>query len=226
MTPRAPSRLAVLARLAALARLAVLVCCGVLMLFQALPAAQAEPLGGTIDQRSRQQVAALFASVREAAARGDGAAVLAQLSRTTLARVEAIRTAARLGSAAPLTGFTPSEKLGVLGLRRHFTTAQLRSLRTPELVGRILGSHGLKPETVRDAELGQVAISGNRASAPVLVKGQPTPARAEFVREAGQWRVDLTRSTATADTLLRVLIQLSGQSEEAYLGRILDRFRH
>ena len=189
------------------------------------PSLRADPLAGTIDQRSRQQVAAVFAAERMALADGDGAAALAQLSRASQARLEVIRNAARLGATAPLNGFSPSEKLGVLGLRRHFTPDQLRRLRTPELIGQALGSRGLKPETVRTAELGPLNLSGNRASAPLLIEGQPSLARAEFVREGGQWRIDLGRSTSAADSLLRMLIQLSGKSEEVYLGRLLDHMR-
>lgn len=190
----------------------------------ALPA-MADPLGGTVDQRSRQQVATLFATARAALAAGDGVTLAAQFTRASLARLEAIRNAARLGSAAPLTGFSPSEKLGVLGLRKHFTPAELRRLRTSELIGRAARGHWLKPETVRAAELGPVALAGNHATAPVLVDGQPSLARAEFLREGGQWRLDLTRTTSTADTLLRVLIPLSGQPEDAYLGRLLEHLR-
>ena len=196
----------------------------VLALLWPVPA-PAEPLGGTIDQRSRQQVTALFAAARSSLATGDGAGALALASRASLSRLETIRNAARMGSAAPLTGFSPSEKLGVLGLRRHFTAADLRRLRTPELVNRLLASHWMKPETVRGAELGPLVLAGSRASAPVLIGGQPSLAHAEFVREGGQWRFDLTRTTATADTLLRVLISLSGQSEEVYLGHLLDHLR-
>ncbi|MEI6557553.1 MAG: hypothetical protein WCO00_04040 [Rhodospirillaceae bacterium] len=186
---------------------------------------RAEPLGGTIDQRSRQQVTALFTAGQTAMVKSDGAALLGQLSRASRTRLEAIRAAARLGPAAALAGFSPSEKLGVLALRKHFTPTQLRHLGTPDLVGHALGSHWLKPETLRGAELGPVALSGNRASAPVLIEGRPSLARAEFVREGGQWRIDLTRTTSSADTLLKVLIQLSGRGEEAYLGQLLAHLR-
>ena len=187
--------------------------------------AVADPLGGPVDQRARQQIATLFATARAALAAGDGVTLLAQLSRGSLARLEAIRNAARLGSAAPLTGFSPSEKLGVLGLRKHFTAAELRRLHTSELIGRAARARWLKPETVREAELGAVALAGSRASAPVLIDGKPSIAHADFLREGGQWRLDLTRTTSTADTLLRVLIPLSGQPEETYLGRLLDHLR-
>ena len=185
----------------------------------------AEPLSGTIDQRSRQQVTAVFTEMRTALTTGNGAAALAQLSRASIARLEAVRNAAKLGSAAPLAGFSPSEKLGVLGLRRHFTPADLRRLKTPDLLNRAITARWVKPDMLRTAELGPVAVSGNHASAPVLVDGKPSLARAEFLRESGQWRLDLARTTASADTLLRVLIPLSGQSEESYLGHLLDHLR-
>ncbi len=209
----------------ALSRL-ILVLCGLALTVGPSRPAAADPLAGPLDQRSTQQVTALFATVRDAVAKGDGNSVLSHLTRGSQSRLEAIRSAAKLGSAAPLSGLAPSEKLGVLGLRRHFSPAQLRHLLTPDLVISILSSRGIHPDMVREAELGPIKLSGNRASAPILIKGQPSLARAEFEREAGQWRIDLSRSTATADTLLRVLTQLSGQGEEAYLSRILDRARH
>ena len=196
----------------------------VALLSAAMPAF-ADPLAGTLDQRARQQVGTLFGTARAALAAGDARTLLAQLSRRSLMSLEAVRNAARMGEAAPLTGLGPSEKLGVLGLRRHFSAADLRRLRTADLVGRLLAGRWLKPATVRGTQLGDITLTGSQASAPLLINDRPSLANAHFVREGGQWRLDLARTAATADSMLRLLIQFSGQSEDAYLGHLLDRWR-
>ena len=194
-------------------------------LLTAAAPALADPLVGSLDQRARQQVETLFGTARAALAAGDGPTLLAQLSRRSLMRLEAVRNAARLGDAAPLTGLGPSEKLGVLGLRRHFSATDLRRLRTADLVGRLLAGRWLRPATVRETQLGDITVAGNEASAPLLIDGRPSLADAHFVREGGGWHLDLTRTAATADSMLRLLIQFSGQPEDAYLGHLLDRWR-
>ena len=188
-------------------------------------AARADPLRPPADARAEARIGALFTEARGALGGGDGAAVLPLLSRASLARLEAIRAAARNGAAANLTSFGPAEKVAVLSLRRFLTPAQLRTMRTPELANHALAEHWLGPSAIDQASLGPLAIEGDRASAPLLVKGKPGLVRAAFLRESGQWKIDLIPTVTVADDLLRLFAGIAGQSEDVYAAKLAGRMR-
>ncbi len=186
-------------------------------------AADADGLAQPADPRTREQVEQVFAAARSALASGNGAAALPLLSRDSRSRIEAIRTAARAGSAASLGRFTPAEKVAVLSLQRFLTPAQLRHSTTPDLINHALAEHWLSPATIADSTLGKLMVDGTRASAPLLLKGRPSLVSATFVRDGGQWRIDLGRTVAVADEFLRAFAAIAGRTEDAYVGELVGR---
>ncbi|MEI8394466.1 MAG: hypothetical protein WCF85_07005 [Rhodospirillaceae bacterium] len=177
------------------------------------------------ERAARQQVDAVFTAARLALQKGDGMTLLGLLTRTSRSRLEAIRSTARSGSVAPLDRFSPSEKLAVLSLRRFVPAAELRRLKTAELIEYALERHWLRPETVAEAGLGVITLEGDRAGAPLIVKGKPGLLRAEFLREGGHWRIDLTRTGALADGLIRLFAGVAGQSDEDYVRHLVGRLK-
>ena len=209
-------------------RLGVLIALTVLLAILGMavdpPGLQAEPLIGTRDAAARQQIQTLFADARSRVTAGDGAGVLSLVSRATLARVEAVHTASRVVT-TPLAGLGPSEKLAARTLRRFVPAAQLRRQPLSELVSKALTQHWLDSAMVDNTELGIIAVNGTHASAPVLVRGRPALVRAEFVRDGGRWRIDLTPTLTATDGLLRMFAGLSGQSEDEYIEKLVGRLR-
>jgi len=185
--------------------------------------ARAEPLHAPADLRTQQQIARLFEEARAALDAGQGGAVLPLLSRATLARLEAIRSAARIGSAAGSARLSPAERVAALTLQRFMPPNRLRELRTAELADAALAEHWLSPGTIHQASLGPVTVEGLHADAPLLVKGKPGLISVAFIREGGQWRIDLTPTVAVADGLLSLFASLAGVSEDDYAGKLVAR---
>jgi hypothetical protein len=195
----------------------------VLVLTAALPARAADGLVLPVESRTQAQIEQVFTEARSALAAGNGGAVLPLLSRDSRSRIEAIRTAARAGAAAGLARFSPSEKVAVLSLQRFLTPAQLRRWATTDLINHALTQHWLHPATIAESSLGKLTLDDNRASAPLLLKGKPTLVSAHFVRDGDQWRIDLGRTVAVADELLRAFASITGRSEDIYVDELVER---
>ncbi len=166
------------------------------------------------DAQTQEQVQQVFTTARSALAAGNGGAVLPLLSHDSRSRLEAVRSAARAGTAANLTPLGPAEKVAVLSLQRFVSQAQLRRLTLPELINHALAEHWLSPATIAESGLGKLTVEGTRASAPLLLKGRPSLVSAAFVRDGGQWRIDLGRTVAVADEMLRAFAAIGGRSED------------
>ncbi len=175
---------------------------------------QEAPTAQITDPRALEQIERLFAAAQSALAKGDGSAVLPLLSRASRSRIEAVHSAARAGSAANLTPLSPAEKVAVLSLQRFVPHAQLQRWTPSDLINRALAEHWLGPATIAQSSLGKLTFNGSRASAPLLLKGRPSLVSAAFVRDGSQWRIDLGRTLAVADELLRAVASLSGRGEE------------
>jgi hypothetical protein len=57
----------------------------------------------------------------------------------------------------------------------------------------------------------------------LLLKGKPSLVSATFVRDGGQWRIDLGRTVGVADSLLRAFAAIAGRSEDAYVTELVGR---
>jgi hypothetical protein len=170
-----------------------------------------------------QDVAAVsetFVAARQALLAKDGRGVLELLSRDSLARVERTRKAALDGD---VTGLAPSEKFGALGLQRFLKPAELKRMTPAQIVEFGLQKNWLGPNIITQAGMEKVSVRGDRASGTLVVNQRPVMVPADFVREGGDWRVDLTRAMDLTDAIVRGTAMATKRSEDAVVREILDR---
>lgn len=170
-----------------------------------------------------QDVAAVgetFIAARQALLAKDGRGVLELLSRDSLARVERTRKAALDGD---VTGLAPSEKFGALGLQRFLKPAELKRMSPAQIVEFGLQKNWLGPNIITQAGMEKVSVRGDRASGTLVVNQRPVMVPADFVREGGDWRVDLTRAMDLTDAIVRGTAMATKRSEDAVVREILDR---
>ncbi|WP_084536513.1 hypothetical protein [Azospirillum halopraeferens] len=184
------------------------------------PAAVAAPAPRTGEERA---VAAVFDEARAALAAGRGAAVVPLLSRASQDALERVRTAARAGDRASLVALGPAEKFAALGLRRHLSAAELRRMKVADIADHALAKRWLGPDAIADSALGPVRVAGDRASALLLVRNKPSPVPADFVRENGAWRIDVTGVLKFGGAMLQGMAAMAGKSEEAFIADLLDQ---
>ncbi|WP_158047016.1 hypothetical protein [Skermanella pratensis] len=172
---------------------------------------------------AHQDVAAVgetFVAARQALLAKDGGGVLELLSRESLARVERTRKAALDGEIA---GLGPSEKFGALGLQHYLKPAELRRMTPAQIVEFGLRKNWLGPNVITQAGMEKVSVRGDRASGTLVVNQRPVMVPADFVRENGEWRVDLTRAMDLTDAIVRGTAMATKRSEDAVVREILDR---
>ncbi|MGQ9365589.1 hypothetical protein [Azospirillum sp. ST 5-10] len=187
----------------------------------AFPAAAAAPAPEPSPEE--RAVAAVFDKARAALAEGRGAAVLPLLSRDSAAALEDVRRAARAGDRASLAKLGPAEKFAALGLRRYLSPAELRRMKAADIADHALAKGWLGPNVIAQSALGPVRVRGDRASALLLVKNKPSPVPADFVREGGQWRIDLTGVLKFGGAMLQSLAALAGKTDEVFITDLLDK---
>jgi hypothetical protein len=181
------------------------------------------PLAATVRAASPDEaaVAQAFEALRGAVRSGDGKKLLGGLSRDSLARLEAVRTAARRPGADGK--LSPVERLAAAGLRRTTTPADLNRKSLDDIAAAAFQRHGAFGRDADKASLGPLRVNGERAGAPLLVDGQPTLFSADFVRESGAWKLDLRPSLKRADMLLIGMAAMKGTSEDALIETILSQ---
>lgn len=168
------------------------------------------------------RIAETFVTARTALQAGDGAGAVALLSEADIGRMERVRNAALAGPGPALDALAPAERLGALSLRHYMEPAEIRKHDAPGLVEQALARGWLDPDIIGRAGLGKVSVKGDRASGALLVDGQPALVPAAFVREGGEWRIDLGQPLQIADALIRTTALLSKRTEDQVVDEILE----
>lgn len=185
----------------------------------AIPAAAAPPPGSP----EEREVAAVFESARTALSQKRGAAVVPLLSRASVDKLETVRDAARSGGDAGLNRLEPAEKFAAMGLRRYVGPADLRRMSLSDLADHGIQKGWLGPNIIASSGLGPVRVKGDRASALLMVDNRPALVPADFVREGGKWRIDLTNVFTFGSQMLKGFAAMSGKSDEAYIADLLEK---
>lgn len=168
-------------------------------------------------------VVAVFERARGALGAGEGAAVLGMLSKGSVSKLDTIRSAARAGDGPSLQRLDSAGRFAALGLRRFLTPAELRRMKTADIADLALKKGWLGPNVISQAGLGPVRVRGDRANALVLVDGKPSLVQADFVREGGQWRIDLTQLFNTSSAMIDGFAAIAGKSERQFIDETLEK---
>ncbi|CAK0753619.1 exported hypothetical protein [Azospirillaceae bacterium] len=196
---------------------------GVSFLAFVLFALFARPVGAVGPDRDREAIQETFQAARAALLGGNAPALLALASHQTRSRIEAIRITAQSGDPQRLSRLGPTDRLAAQSLRRIIPPNELHHLQTQELLRRAMAQNWLPVETINNAALGEPKLHGMRAMAPVLVNRRPTVVRADFLRETGHWRIDLTRLTTLTDAMISGAAAAGGKSEDDVIAELLAK---
>lgn len=168
-------------------------------------------------------VVATFERARGALGEGKGATVLGMLTKGSVAKLEAVRTAAHAGDGPSLDRLDSAGRFAALGLRRFLSPAELRRMKTADIADVALKKGWLGPNIISQAALGPVRVKGDRANAVILVDGKPSLVQADFVRESGQWRIDLTQLFNTSSAMLSSFAAIAGKDERQFTDELLEK---
>ena len=183
-------------------------------------AAPAKPPAPTLDLR---RISETFENARAALAARRGAEVLPLLSRESRRRLEEIHRAARTGDGAAMQRLGPGERFAAQGLRRFVKPEELRRMSLGEVADLAIARGWLGPNIIARSSLSRATVVGDRATGRLMVDHKPALVPADFVREGGQWRIDLTMVFTYAGQMLTGMAAMSGKTEAAYIDELLNR---
>ncbi|CAO3419043.1 hypothetical protein [Azospirillum endophyticum] len=170
-----------------------------------------------------REVAATFDAARNALAEKRGSAVIPLLTRNSVRTLESVREAARQPGDAPLQRLEPAERFAAMGLRRYLGPAELRRMSVGDIANHALAAGWLGPNVISRSSLGPVRVKGDRASGLLMVDNRPALVPADFVRENGSWRIDLSGVLTFGGQMLKGFAAMAGKDETAYINELLDR---
>ncbi|WP_207480268.1 hypothetical protein [Arenibaculum pallidiluteum] len=162
-----------------------------------------------------------FVGVRAALRDRDGAAVLASLSQEDRQRLDRIRAAA--GEGKGLSALGPSERFAALGLRHYMKPADIKRRDAAGLAEYALDQRWLDPRDIGRAGLSRVRVQGDRASGTLVIDNKPQIVPANFVKEQGRWKLDLSPTLQMTDALIRTQAGLTRRTEDQVIVEILER---
>lgn len=180
----------------------------------------ASPPRATPEER---EVAAAFDAARAALSEQRGGAVVPLLSRASVKSLESVRAAARTPGDAAVERLEPAERFAALGLRRYLGPSELRRMSVGDIADHALKQGWLGPNIIARSALGPVRVKGDHASGLLMVDNRPAMVPADFVREGGQWRIDLANVFSFGSQMLKGFAAMSGKDETAYITDLLDK---
>jgi hypothetical protein len=163
-----------------------------------------------------------FTSYTQAALEKDGARAVQHLASSIYAFYDQARRDALTAVEVDVRGQTIAAQLTVFTMRGSLDPTLLRSATPPELVVAAIDAGLVGEQGIQNTQLGEVAVVGDTASAPVLSAGQPSGIRFNFVREEGAWKLDLLPLLQTANVAFRNLATEQGITVDQLIDQTLE----
>lgn len=171
-------------------------------------------------EQEKIDVRATFDSYKKALTNKQGERAAELVDSGTLNYYQQMRDKALSAEAREVRAMSSSDKINVLVFRHLIPLAQLK-----QMDGRAVFVHsvneGWTGSSAGSAEIGDVKVAGNSASAPVMARGRPTNLSFEFKKEEGKWRLNLLAQLAVADQVMKTMAATSGQDENAMVLQML-----
>jgi len=160
-----------------------------------------------------------FGDYQKALLDGDGAKAAEVVSARTIAYYDDALTQALSTPREKLAKLDIITKLMVLRLRHEFDKARLTGMSGRELLVFAVDKGWISKSSVASFEGLEIEVDGPKASAEVAAfPGVPL---FHFVKEGGQWKLDLVESFGLAGQAFGQEVAKSGMPEEEFLLRIL-----
>lgn len=192
-------------------------CCLLLLLVAVMGACSASA-GSQGNEAARQREAAavrqVFAGFRTAFLAADGRGVASAMSAATIQYFEELRGLAVGGGPQDFAQRPLLDRFAATLLRVRIPAEQLRRASSQELAGSAITSGLVERELLADAEIGEVDVTGDVANGVLTYSGEPSRVSFTFLREGGQWKIDLTPLRELADFALVQMARSRGLEED------------
>ncbi|MDO5969562.1 hypothetical protein Q4Q35_07070 [Flavivirga aquimarina] len=114
------------------------------------------------------------------------------------------------------------DKLTVLSMRHRTPKSELLNFNGKDLFIYAIDNGMVGKNSVINAELGEVTVSGDFAKAEFIVNSQKTPFFFHFYQENKIWKIDITHLFSLGAMSFQKVIEDSGESENDFIINILE----
>lgn len=175
------------------------------------------------EDRDVDAVRAAFENYHAALARRDGKAAATAVDSTTLAYYDEARRMAVTAPPDRVHALPLTQRMQVLTLRHLLDYESLQKMDGAAVLAYLV-SEGWStgPGGQRGARLGAVTVSDDVARAQYEIRGEPTPLVWTFVREHGDWKLNLSSMMPLAEQGIAQVVQRTGLSEDDFIIRIIE----
>lgn len=174
--------------------------------------------GGKVDEAARQREAnsirQVFAGFRTSFLAADGRGTASALSAATIQYFEELRGLAVSGGPQDFAQRPLLDRLAATLLRVRIPAGQLTRSSSQELAGVAITSGLIERDLLAHAEIGEVEVGPDTATGVLVDSGEPTRVTFSFLREGGQWKIDLTPLRELADFALVQMARSRGIEED------------
>lgn len=116
-----------------------------------------------------------------------------------------------------------ADRVTVMLLRHSLDRRQLKSMTGGEIIAYAVDQGWIDKDSASRIRLGDFAVKDDFASAALLGNGgEVSPFRLEFLREDGEWRLDLAEMLKIARFGIDYAVQQSGMSEDEFVLFVLE----
>ncbi|MGF1592009.1 MAG: hypothetical protein ACFCUW_01945 [Kiloniellaceae bacterium] len=165
-----------------------------------------------------------FLTYKTAVILSNGQAAAAVVSNASHAHFRELADQALTLDHAGLQEIALTERLYTLLLRLSLEPGDLNSMSGEELVAYTVDRGWIGRSGAPRLEIGTSMVDGDSATAAILrPDGEETPYSLNFVRQQGQWRLDLVAMMELIHVAFETAQQESGFSEDEFVMRVLEQ---
>ncbi|MEM7572529.1 MAG: hypothetical protein AAF433_06495 [Bacteroidota bacterium] len=181
------------------------------------------PLSSILAQNDEvDQVQAAFQGYRAAILNDRGEEAVEYLDRRNFTYYDAILDHIRVSDSTTVAELRFIERFMVLRMRQVNTQEEITRFTDSTFIVYAINEGMIGKDGVSNLQLGEIEITDDFAAAAVIFRGEKTPLKFHFYREAGEWGLDLTHTMTIGQVAIRQAITDSGMVEREFLYLLLE----
>ncbi|MDR4497030.1 MAG: hypothetical protein MRK02_03755 [Candidatus Scalindua sp.] len=166
-------------------------------------------------------VKSVFDSYKNSILKQDGSKAVKYVSLSTIEYYGQMMDAALTGKEEEVKKLSTIDKMMVLLLRHRIDPKLLANMTADELFVYTVDNSWIK-DSVINSDIGEINESNDKATAEFINYGKKTPLKYTFMRENGQWKLDLTAVMPISDQAFKQVLESSNLGEDEYIFKILE----
>ena len=162
-----------------------------------------------------------FENYKSSILKQNGSRAVKYVSLSTIEYYSQMMEAALTGKEEEIKQLPTIDKMMVILLRHRIEPKLLANMTGEKLFIYSVDNSWIK-DSVINSDVGEVTESHDKATAEFINYGKKTPLKYTFVRENGQWKLDLTAVMPISDQAFKQVMESSNIGEDEYIFKVIE----